>query len=191
MGIRRVDRLWMLGGLVAIVLIVVGAYLLAIKPINADRDDKQGQVEDQELALVTLKHQLADLKTKAKNLPTYTAQLNAKTAAMPASYDVPNYLRALQTSGSAVSVLVSGIGVGVPGRVTGSTEVVAVPITLTVTGSPANLSKFLYRLQNVQSRAVLIKAVNLSSAQDNTDMAATLTLAAFCRSSATCAAPAS
>jgi hypothetical protein len=188
MGIRRVDRLWMLGGLVAIVLLVVGAYLLAIKPINADRGDKQGQVDDQELALVTLKHQLAELKTKARNLPTYTAQLNAKTAAMPASYDIPNYLRALQTSGTAVSVLVSGVGVGVPAKVGGTADVITVPITLTATGSPANLGRFLNRLQNVQTRAVLVRAVNLNASENSTDMAATLTLAAFCRSSATCTA---
>ena len=63
MGIRRTDRLWMLGGLVAIILIVVAAYLLAIKPIYTDRADKQSQVDDQEMMLVTLRRQLADLKT--------------------------------------------------------------------------------------------------------------------------------
>jgi type IV pilus assembly protein PilO len=189
MGIRRTDRLWMLGGLAGIIVIVVAAYLLAIKPINADREDKQGQVEDQELALVTLKHDLADLKTKAKDLPTYTAQLDAKKAAMPESYDVPNYLRALQTSGTAVSVTVSGVSVGAPAKSTGAADVVSVAITLTATGTPANLSRFLNRLQNVQSRAVLINSVSLgAAASESTDISATLALVAFCRTSATCAA---
>ncbi|WP_433375238.1 type 4a pilus biogenesis protein PilO [Actinoplanes sp. CA-142083] len=187
MGIRRTDRLWMLGGLAGIIVIVVVAYLLAIKPINADRDDKQAQIDDQELALVTLKHQLTDLQAKAKNLPSYTAQLNAKTAAMPASYDIPNYLRALQTSGTAAGVVVSGVSVGVPAKVDGTDGVISVPITLIATGPPADLSKFFNRLQNVQSRAVLVNSINLSSG-DATDMAATVALLAFCRSSATCTA---
>jgi type IV pilus assembly protein PilO len=189
MGIRRTDRLWMLGGLAGIIVIVVAAYLLAIKPINADRDDKQGQVDDQELALVTLKHELTDLKAKAENLPSYTAQLNAKAAALPTSYDVPNYLRALQTSGTAVSVAVSGVSVGVPAKTTGVEGLISVPITLTATGTPANLSKFVDRLQNVQSRAVLINSVSLgAAASESTDISATLALVAFCRTSATCAA---
>jgi len=185
MGIRRPDRLWMLGGLAGIIVIVVAAYLLAIKPINADKNDKQGQVDDQELSLVTLKHQLIDLKAKAKNLPTYTAQLNAKAAALPTSYDVPNYLRALQTSGTAVSVVVSGISVGVPAVVSNTTDVISVPITLTATGTPANLSKFLNRLQNVQTRAVVIRSINLGAGDTSADMAATLALEAFCRKTTT------
>ena len=120
MNIRRTDRLWMLGGLFGIIVLVVAAYLLAIKPIYADKADKESQVDDQELALVTLRTQLNQLKAKAKNQATYTAQLNARTAAMPDSYDVPNYLRALQTSGTAAKVIVSGISVGAPTKLTRS-----------------------------------------------------------------------
>src|SRR3954447_16085817 len=127
MNIRRADRLWMLGGLFGIIVLVVAAYMLAIKPIYADKADKQGQVDDQKMTLVTLKTQLAQLKAKAKDQATYAAQLDGKTAAMPDSYDMPNYLRALQTSGTAVSVLVSGVNVGAPAKVTGSADVISVP----------------------------------------------------------------
>ncbi|MFI5890885.1 type 4a pilus biogenesis protein PilO [Actinoplanes sp. NPDC051513] len=186
MGIRRTDRLWMLGGLFAIIVIVVAAYLLAIKPIYTDRGDKQSQAEDQELTLVTLRRQLNDLNAKSKNIATYTAQLNAKKGAMPDSYDMPNYLRALQISGTAVDVEVSGVSVGGPAKVTGSQDVISVPITLTATGTPADLSRFLNRLQNVQSRAVLITAINLGAGADPTEMSATLTISAFCLDSPKC-----
>src|SRR6478736_55479 len=111
MGIRRADRLWMLGGLFGIIVIVIAAYLLAIKPIYADKADKQQQVGDQEIALIRFRAKLNQLKTQAKGQASLTAQLKAKTAALPDSYDMPNYLRALQTSGTAVDVAVSGIGV--------------------------------------------------------------------------------
>jgi Tfp pilus assembly protein PilO len=188
MNIRRADRLWMLGGLFGIIVLVVAAYMLAIKPIYADKADKQSQVDDQAMALVTLKTQLNQLKAKAKDQATYTAQLNAKTAAMPDSYDMPNYLRALQTSGTAVSVVVSGVSVGAPAKVTGSTDVIAVPISLTATGGANDLGKFINRLQNVQTRAVLITSISLSAGATATDTAATLTVSAFCRKSAKCTA---
>jgi len=187
MNIRRTDRLWMLGGLFGIIVLVVAAYLLAIKPIYADKADKESQVDDQELSLVTLRTQLNQLKAKAKNQATYTAQLNAKTAAMPDSYDVPNYLRALQTSGTAAKVIVSGISVGAPTKLTSSAEVISVPINLTATGAPADLGRFIDRLQNVQSRAVLITSVSLSAGTAG-DTSATFTLSAYCRKSAKCTA---
>ena len=188
MNIRRTDRLWMLGGLFGIIVLVVAAYLLAIKPIYADKADKESQVDDQQLALVTLRTQLNQLKAKAKNQATYTAQLNAKTAAMPDSYDVPNYLRALQTSGTAAKVIVSGISVGAPTKLTRSAEVISVPINLTATGAPADLGRFIDRLQNVQSRAVLITSVSLSAGTAAGDTSATFTLSAYCRKSVKCTA---
>lgn len=188
MNIRRADRLWMLGGLFGIIVLVVAAYLLAIKPIYADKSDKQGQAEDQEMTLVTLKTQLAQLKAKAKDQATYTAQLNAKSAAMPDSYDVPNYLRALQTSGTAVSVGVSDVSVGAPAKIIGSADVITMPINLTATGTPVNLGKFIDRLQNVQSRAVLITSVSLSAGTTANTMSASFTVAAYCRKSAKCTA---
>jgi Tfp pilus assembly protein PilO len=188
MNIRRADRLWMLGGLFGIIVLVVAAYVLAIKPIYADKSDKQGQADDQAMALVTLKTQLAQLKAKAKDQAAYTAQLNAKSAAMPDSYDVPNYLRALQTSGIAVNVSVSDVSVGAPAKVTGTPDVITVPINLTATGAPADLGRFINRLQNVQSRAVLITAVSLSAGATANGMAAALTVSAFCRKSAKCTA---
>jgi Tfp pilus assembly protein PilO len=186
MGIRRTDRLWMLGGFFGIVVIVVAAYFLAIKPIYTDKAEKESQVGDQQLALVTLRTQLSRLKAEAKKQATFSAQLDAKTAALPDSYDMPDYLRALQTSGTAVAVTVSGISVGAPAVAAGVTDVVSIPINLTATGEPANLTKFIDRLQDVQARAVLVTSLNMSGDETSTESSATLTVAAFCRKSAKC-----
>jgi Tfp pilus assembly protein PilO len=184
MSIRR-DRLWLLGGVFVIIVIVAVTYLLAIKPIYDDRALKQDQVDDAEVSLINLKHDLASLQAESKKLTTYTAELKQRQKALPATYDVPNFMRQLQDSGNATSVVVSGVSVGAPDTVTDSTTVINVPITLTATGSPANLSKFLNRLQNVQTRAVLVISINLGQGDKNGNMAATMTLNAFCAQNTT------
>ncbi|GAA2641524.1 type 4a pilus biogenesis protein PilO [Paractinoplanes durhamensis] len=185
MGARGNNRLWLLGGVVAVVIIVAATFLLAIKPIYAEKADLQTQVDDQDLQLVELKADLTELKAQAADYDTYKAQLTAKEAALPSKYSIPEYLRALQTSEKAVTVDVSSIGVSVPAKIDGSATVYSVPITLSVSGKIADLSKVINRLQNVQSRAVLLTSVALSGEDYNT-MTATIALDAFCRSSTAC-----
>jgi hypothetical protein len=62
-----------------------------------------------------------------------------------------------------------------------------VTITLTASGTPANLSEFLHRLQNIQSRAVLIKSLSLGGS-DPSHVEATVAIDTFCRKSDTCKA---
>ncbi|MEU4244022.1 type 4a pilus biogenesis protein PilO [Actinoplanes sp. NPDC026619] len=185
MGARQNNRLWLLGGVVAIVVIVVATFLLAIKPIYTEKSDLQSQSADQDLQLVELKHQLSDLQAKAKNIATYEAQLKVKQAALPENYDLPAYLRSLQTSEKSVTVSVNAVGVSAAQVITGSTTVYSVPITLTVTGPPANISKVLKQFQTAQTRAVLITSVDLNIAS-STSATANIVLNAFCRKSETC-----
>jgi len=187
MGARQNNRLWLLGGVIAIVVIIAAAYLLSIKPIYTEKSDLQGQAEDQDIQLVELKHQLSDLEAKAKDTATYTAERDALKAALPESYDLTSYLRALQTSENAVSVDIGSVGINVPQSVDGTETVYSVPFSLTITGSPANISKVIKRLQSTQSRAVLITSVNLAVSSE-TKATANLVLDAFCRSSKGCVA---
>jgi Tfp pilus assembly protein PilO len=180
MGIRRVDRLWLLGGVFAIMVIVAAAYFLAIKPVYTKTAEYQGQVDDSAVTLVSLKHDLADRQAQYKDRAKYIAELTSTQGHLPDSYDIPDFVRAVQSSGTAASVLVSGISVGPPSKVTGADEVVGVSITLTAAGTPANLGKFLDRLQNVQERAVLINSISLAEGTVAGTQSATLILNAFC-----------
>ena len=186
----RSDRLWLLGGVLVIIVIVALTYLLAIKPVYDDRALKQDQVDDAGVQLVNLRHDLAALQAEAKKQDTYTAELKSRQVALPSSYDVPNFLRQLQASGLAVDVAVTGVGVGAPSLVNEDSKVVEVPITLTATGTAANLSKFLVRLQNVQSRAVLVMSLNFGEPQRSGNVAATVTVSAFCSQNETTCKPA-
>jgi len=185
MGAPHANRLWLLGGAVAIIVIVAATFLLAIKPIYSEKSDLQGQSEDQDIQLVELKHQLTELAAKSEKLATYQAQLTTKEAALPEKYEMPAFLRALQTSEKSVTVTVSAVGISAPQSVNGSTAVYSVPITLTISGKVANVTNVIKRIQNVQSRAVLITGVTL--AVTGGTATANLVLNAFCRKSDTCA----
>jgi Tfp pilus assembly protein PilO len=185
MGTGQNNRLWLLGGVVAIVVIIAATFLLAIKPIYTEKSDLEGQSADQDIRLVELRRELADLQEKAKNINTYTAERDTLKAALPEKYDITAYLKALQTSENAVSVGVDSVGVSIPQKIKGAGTVYSVPITLTITGKADAITKALKRLQTTQSRAVLITSVNLSINADKT-ATANLVLSAFCRQSTGC-----
>lgn len=189
MGARENNRLWLLGGLIAIVVIVAATYLLLIKPVYTDKSEVQGQAADQDVQLVELKHQLNDLKAQAAEAGVYRAQLADRQAALPQQYDLPAYLRALQASEKSVTVDISSVGVTLPQKVDGSATVFSVPITLTVSGKPADITRVIKRIQVDQSRAVLITSVNLSVTNES-KANADVVFVAFCRTSDKCVAAA-
>jgi Tfp pilus assembly protein PilO len=178
MSSRHASRLWLLGGVLVIAVLIAATYLLAIKPVYEDKALKETQVADADLELTKLRRQLADLKVKSADADMYTKQLAAKKEQLPDSYDIPNFLRQLQTSDTSVKLDNNSVGVGTPVSVFGSTMVVGLPITLITTGDADKLSKWLFRLQNTQSRAVLLNAVSLDVSGGKPIVTTNLT--AFC-----------
>lgn len=161
---HRQDRIWLLGGVVVMILLVAGGWFLLISPKNAERDDAQSRVAAAGADLTALKRQAATLKAESAKLPAYTAQLTMNRKALPATSGVPDFLRQLQVSGTAVDVEISGISVGGPALSKAVPTVYELPISLTASGRAGNLSKFLDRLQIVQPRAVLLTSVGLTGA---------------------------
>ena len=167
MGTRMAGRLWLLGGVLVIAVLVATTYLLAIKPVYDDQAAKEIQVGDMNIQLDKLKQELADLKAKTNHLAAYSAELAAKKKQLPDSYDIPNYLRQLQDSDGSVKVDNSAVGVTSPIKVTGSSSLVGVPVTLTATGKPADLVNWLDRLLHKQNRAALIGSASLEQNDPN------------------------
>lgn len=180
MGAQRSDRLWLLGGIFAIVAIVAAAYLLAIKPVYTKKSEFQTATDDSKITQISLRKQLAKLDNDYQNRAAHTADMTAMQGHLPSNYDMPNLVRALHISDKGTGVYVSAISVGAPEKVDTVSAVVGVPITLTVAGNPANMSKFLNRIQAVNSRAVLINSIN----QDSTS--ASILLDVFCSKGKAC-----
>lgn len=177
MNSRRTDRIWLFGGLLVIVGMIVASWFLAISPKLQEAEDVQGQADDMSVRLVALKREVAELKTKAAKEASYRADHDKYRAALPKGWSQSAFLRQLQASGTSVNVEVSGMTAGEPAKSPADPGVVELPITLTAEGTTTDLSRFLDRLQNVQPRAVLITSANLSIDGDNPQL--NLTLNAF------------
>ena len=170
MGARHADRLWMIGGAFIIVALTVISWFFVINPKYAEADEVARQAADTEVQISVLNKRLAELEKQKSKLPTYTAQLKASQAALPSDSGVPDFLRSLQSAGDDLDVTVGGVSVSAASAVNGFSNVYALPITLTLEGSPENLGKFLTQLQQTQPRAVLINSATLT-AQDGEDAA--------------------
>lgn len=181
METRGSSRIWLIGGVAAIVVLVIATYLLAIKPVYDEKALTQTQTEDQAAELIKVKHQIADLKAQSLKMATYTAELTAKRTQLPDNYDIPNYLRQLQKTDTAISIDNNSVSVSSPVKVPGSATVVGVPISLVAQGDPAELSKFVSRVQNIQNRAALVSGAILTvNKTDVKKSMMTLSVTAFC-----------
>ncbi|BFU46779.1 type 4a pilus biogenesis protein PilO [Krasilnikovia sp. MM14-A1004] len=188
MNARHVDRIWLLGGFVVIVLLTVLSWFLLIQPTYAEADQRHSEAGDTQTQLTQLRKRNTELEAEDAKKVEYKAKLASYQAALTTGSGVPDFLRELQKSGTSMNVLVSGLTVADPAPVKGTTNVSALPITLTASGSAEDLSTFLTRLQNGQPRALLIDSANLGKDQGSWTL--NLTIKAFVSESAGSATPA-
>lgn len=180
MGARHGDRIWLVGGLLTIVALVAASWFLVISPKFAQADGVRADVDTANMQLVQLRRDLATLADQEKQRATFEANLRSRRTALPTSYNVPAFLRQVQDSGAAVNVEISGFSVATPARSKKIPSAVELPITLTAKGSAADISNFINRLQNVQTRAVLLTSVNLSEDADKGEVSTSVSVTAFC-----------
>ncbi|MDY7085640.1 MAG: type 4a pilus biogenesis protein PilO [Actinomycetota bacterium] len=183
MDARRTDRLWLIGGIVAIVVIVAAAWLLAISPKFAEADSVQAEADDTTLQLTKLKKEVAQLKEQDAKKPTYQAQLDTLAKNLPETYGQATFVRSLKAAGAATNVAVTVLSAGSTVQSTTVTTAAEMPLSITASGTVANVSRFLVQLQQIQPRATLVDAVNLSSSEETDLVSANLTLTAFCTTS--------
>ncbi|RZU52241.1 Tfp pilus assembly protein PilO [Krasilnikovia cinnamomea] len=197
MSARHVDRIWLLGGVLLIALLTIASWFLLISPTYAEAGQLHDEAGDTQTQLTQLRKRNGELEEQKARLPEYRKKLETYQAALTSDSGVPDFLRELQRSGDTMNVTVSGLTVADPAPVAGAGDVGALPITLTASGSPADLSTFLKRLQNTQPRALLIDSASVTSSGSSNDGSSTtvtatlnLTLKAFVTSSKGGATPA-
>jgi Tfp pilus assembly protein PilO len=187
---KRIDRLWLIGGIVVIALLTVASWLLVINPKRTDTSAVRDQIGDGNVQLVKLRHQLADLDAEQKQLPAMLAELAANQKALPSEDALPAnnpqaaFLNQLQDFGTATNVDINSLTVGEPAASESVPSVNQVPITLNVEGDVNDLSTFMLRFQSAQGRAVLITSVGLTAStkadgSPSNDVTASLVLTAF------------
>jgi Tfp pilus assembly protein PilO len=180
MTARRIDQIWLIGGLALTVLLSVGGWFLLIKPTYAARDTVQSDIDETAANLTTERKRLAELKAELVKIDEYKDTLATAQEAIPYSTttrQIPEFLRELQTLGSKYHVEVSGYGAASPEASETSAAVTALPTTLIIEGDVDNITRFLKHLQTVQPRAVLIQNASLSAGTEGWELA--LSLKAF------------
>jgi Tfp pilus assembly protein PilO len=189
----QAERLWLIaGGLVAFILFLIG-YFFFISPQRSDTADVNSQVATTQAQNALLQNRIDALREQNKDLAKYESELAEARLALPAVSGVSDFLRTLQSLGNATLTDVTSLSVGTPSDVSAvagaapstapsagasapsgdavaapnsgsASPIYALPISATVTGSPAALEKFLDQLQAVQPRAVLITEITQGSA---------------------------
>lgn len=160
MSIARPDRLWLAGGaLGAVALILVGWFFL-IGPSYDQKSDLEARVNAARSHQSKLEHRLTQLERQQGDLPKYQATLEADREALPSAPELSDFLRELHAAGTQTKVSVSGLVVGSPVKADhGVANVLALPVTMTAIGPTDGLIGFLDQIQRERARAVLIESV--------------------------------
>jgi len=187
----QAERLWLVGGGVATLLITVIGFLLVISPQRGETGRVHTKLTGVQHRNATLEQRLAQLRQQNQNLASFERQLAAAREALPTTSNVSDFLRSLQALGGQTQTEVTSLGVTAPTPVptpTAAASTAPVPgpaqqpainpqalaglyaltTTVQLSGSPQNLTRFLDQLQTVQPRAVLITGVQESTGASGT-----------------------
>lgn len=202
----QAERLWLVGGVLSALVMLVVGYFFFIGPQRSHTGDVRGEVDTAQLQNLSLQQRINTLRAQDKNRARYLSALHQAQRALPQTSGLPDFLRSLQSIGSATLTEVSSVTVGQPtapstapsatapqasaSGATGSPSpspsatqpaaagggVYSIPISAQVSGSKAALNRFLTQLQSVQPRAVLITQLSLDSGAGSAASTTTLSL---------------
>jgi hypothetical protein len=181
----RVDRLWIVGGVVVAFILVAAAWFLAISPTMASTSTVNGQTSDAQLQTERLQHTISVLKAESAQTSSLQAALVAARAQLPDDDALSAFTRKVQAQATSAGVDLTGITVGSPtptqvGKGAASTtgtaaspntspagQLYAIPVTLSVSGADvARNIKFIDLLQHHGDRAALLSNVQLSDSDN-------------------------
>jgi Tfp pilus assembly protein PilO len=177
----RVDRLWMVGGVLGAAVLLAITWFLLVTPQHEERDNLKESVQVTQRQLGQLQQRLGKLQEEYAKLPQYKAELAKAQQALPSTPALSDLLRELQRAGDATTVTVSGLNVGnLTPLTTNGGQVYTLALSLTASGPIDKLNAFLDQLQQVQPRALLISTASLSrTTATSTTASLSLTLTAF------------
>ncbi len=183
--IKGKDRIWLMAGGFAAVLIVAVGWLFFISSEKSDASNYREQLSNAQTQALVIHRHLNTLKADNANLAQFKQQLAVDQAALPSTTDIQSFLRQLQAGGVAAHVTVTSISAAQPLPVTpaangsstssddtstsssstssGATAVATeyeIGIVVNVTGNLTDLTAFVQQLQQTQPRAVLISGVS-------------------------------
>lgn len=118
------QRVWLVGGALAAVLLVAVSWLLFVGPQLSSAGDLSDQAAMSRQQNDALQAETDVLRAKSAKLPKYTSSLKAALASLPYDSGLPAFTRQLNAQGKASGVTVDSVVVGgvapVAGAATGA-----------------------------------------------------------------------
>ncbi|MGN6606221.1 MAG: hypothetical protein ACTHMS_04325 [Jatrophihabitans sp.] len=140
MARSQTERLWLIGGTIVGVVMLLLGYLLFISPERDDTASVRDQVSSAQAANAQLQAKLAQLQQQDKQRAKYQAAAAAARQALPQTSDLSTFLRSLQNIGSATNSDVSSLTAGTPVDVTTVATTGTVATASRPTAAPTNVA---------------------------------------------------
>jgi Tfp pilus assembly protein PilO len=167
-------RQWTVMTVIAVFIVFAGGWLLLVKPQGSKISAVKTQATSQQQANQVLLQEIAAREAQKNTLPAEQAQLQRLSVQVPTIPDEPGIIRQLQSSASGAGVNLLAITPGGATTVTAAaaatpgttslpstpTQLVELPVTMTVVGSYANVESYLQLLEKLP-RAMLVTQFTL------------------------------
>ncbi|MDT4891064.1 MAG: hypothetical protein QOE97_99 [Pseudonocardiales bacterium] len=152
------EKLWLTGGVLVAVLMVLVGYFGFISSQKSQTSAVQEQINVATLRNGELRARLANLSEQNRNLAKYQTDIQQAKLALPDTSGLPDFLRTLQAIGAASQTNVASLSVGTPSDLTaaalpqtgtrGATTGAATPskTTSSSSGSASGAGKKVYGL---------------------------------------------
>jgi hypothetical protein len=181
---------WVLGAAIGAVVILLGAWFLAISPKMAAASDERDQAQVQKSRVDQLQIQLASLKHDFENIGDLRTQLGDLQVQIPSDEQLSTLLRQVNAIATETSMVVTSVTASSPTEVVGTGSPAASKVTtdgasatqptattqavtgfyaisteIVVVGTYPNTVAFLDKLQTGNPRLVLVSRIDMVSQQ--------------------------
>ena len=182
---------WIAGTCAACVAVTAASWFLLISPRRSHAAQLRDQTQSVASANDTLRLQIAQLKAQFADLPKQKAELVTVQQQLPPNAAMPTLVRSLNgiadstgvnldsvTPGTAVYASASGSANGAAGAAGASGSaaagsLIALPVSVAVTGDYFAATLFMKQLQTKMRRAFLVTGITVNQNQNSTGTAAT------------------
>lgn len=161
------DRNILLLGILIILLILVGYYILLLGPKREQYNEAVQERSQKQQQLSQLRQQVEELEQVRRNAPEIERQLLELNKRVPPREEIPTLLVQLEEIGSEAGVTQLSIEPGQPEEPPGGGDFSRVPITMTFEGTYEQLQDLVTRMQNLV-RLVTINEISYEPVEDTT-----------------------
>ena len=160
----RRDRYVLILGLLIIVLLIVGYYLLLLGPLLRHLDERAQERSDKQAQLAYLQQDVAQLEAVRREAPEIERQLLELSKRIPTRPEIPTLVLQIEEIANASGVTLLSIEPGDPEPPPGGGNFSVVPITMSFEGTYEQMQDFQRRLDDLV-RLVTVRSVTFCRTQ--------------------------